>query len=62
MVEADQKPLNEAAFQERLAQIRHDLKTPVGHIMGYSEMIEEEVEEEAEAEGEKKDDGEKEEL
>jgi signal transduction histidine kinase len=44
MVEADQKPLNEAAFQERLAQIRHDLKTPVGHIMGYSEMIEEEVE------------------
>ena len=44
MVEADQQPLTEAAFRERLAQIRHDLKTPVGHIMGYSEMIEEEVE------------------
>jgi len=44
MVEADQKALNEAAFRERLAQIRHDLKTPVGHIMGYSEMIEEEIE------------------
>ena len=44
MVEADQQPLTEAAFRERLAQIRHDLKTPVGHIMGYSEMIEEDVE------------------
>ena len=33
-------------FRERLSDIRHDLKTPVGHIMGYSEMIEEEVEEE----------------
>lgn len=44
MVEADRQALDEAAFRERLAQIRHDLKTPVGHIMGYSEMIEEEVE------------------
>ena len=44
MVEADQQQLTEAAFRERLAQIRHDLKTPVGHIMGYSEMIEEDVE------------------
>ena len=35
-----------ARFRERLSDIRHDLKTPVGHIMGYSEMIEEEVEEE----------------
>jgi DNA-binding response OmpR family regulator len=44
MVEADQQQLTEAAFRERLAQIRHDLKTPVGHIMGYSEMLEEDVE------------------
>jgi DNA-binding response OmpR family regulator len=44
MVEADQQQLTEAALRERLAQIRHDLKTPVGHIMGYSEMIEEDVE------------------
>ena len=44
MVEADQQQLTEAAFRDRLAQIRHDLKTPVGHIMGYSEMLEEDVE------------------
>jgi len=44
MVAADQQQLTEDAFRERLAQIRHDLKTPVGHIMGYSEMIEEDVE------------------
>lgn len=31
-------------FRDKLAQIRHDLKTPVGHILGYSEMIEEEFE------------------
>ncbi len=44
MVAAEQQPLTEDAFRERLAQLRHDLKTPVGHIMGYSEMIEEDVE------------------
>lgn len=35
---------SDAPFQERLAQVRHDLKTPVGHILGYSEMLEEEFE------------------
>jgi CheY-like chemotaxis protein len=31
-------------FREQLSQVRHDLKTPVGHIIGYSEMLEEEFE------------------
>jgi len=44
MVAAEQQQLSADAFRERLATIRHDLKTPVGHIMGYSEMIEEDVE------------------
>ena len=32
-------------FKELLANIRHDLKTPVGHILGYSEMLAEDLEE-----------------
>ena len=43
---SEQPPTVEAAFRDRLSQIRHDLKTPVGHIMGYSEMLEEEIEDE----------------
>jgi DNA-binding response OmpR family regulator len=43
---AEQPISEEAAFRERLGQVRHDLKTPVGHIMGYSEMLEEEIEDE----------------
>lgn len=31
-------------FKERLGQVRHDLKTPVGHILGYSEMLAEDLE------------------
>ena len=30
-------------FKERLSLIRHDMRTPVGHIMGYAEMIEEDL-------------------
>jgi len=33
-----------SAFQNKLADLRHDLKTPIGHILGYSEMLQEELE------------------
>ncbi len=42
----EQQQSEEGVFRERLSQIRHDLKTPIGHIMGYSEMIEEDIEDE----------------
>ena len=32
-------------FKNKLADLRHDLKTPIGHILGYSELLEEELEE-----------------
>jgi DNA-binding response OmpR family regulator len=41
---SEQQNSEQTTFRERLSQIRHDLKTPVGHIMGYSEMIEEDIE------------------
>jgi CheY-like chemotaxis protein len=31
-------------FHSKLADLRHDLKTPIGHILGYSEMLQEELE------------------
>ena len=30
-------------FKQRLGNIRHDMRTPVGHIMGYAEMLEEDL-------------------
>ena len=36
---------SENSFAALLSKIRHDLRTPVGHVIGYSEMIEEELEE-----------------
>ena len=33
----------ETSFTQQLSRIRHDLRTPVGHVIGYSEMIEEEL-------------------
>ena len=34
-----------SSFKDVLSKVRHDLRTPVGHIIGYSEMLEEELEE-----------------
>ena len=34
-----------SVFHTKLADVRHDLKTPIGHILGYSEMLQEELEE-----------------
>ena len=33
-------------FSQQLSNLRHDLRTPVGHVIGYSEMIEEDLDEE----------------
>lgn len=30
-------------FSARLSELRHDIRTPVGHIIGYAEMIEEDL-------------------
>jgi len=35
--------LAENSFASLLSKIRHDLRTPVGHVIGYAEMIEEEL-------------------
>ncbi len=35
---------NDDIVDKRLADLRHDLKNPVGQIIGYSEMIEEYIE------------------
>jgi DNA-binding response OmpR family regulator len=31
------------SFAQHLANLRHDLRTPVGHVIGYAEMIEEDL-------------------
>lgn len=33
-------------FSQQLSSLRHDLRTPVGHVIGYAEMIEEDLDEE----------------
>ncbi|MFT4543083.1 MAG: DNA-binding response OmpR family regulator [Planctomycetota bacterium] len=35
---------NPSEFSRRLAALRHDLRNPVGHILGYGEMLDEELE------------------
>ncbi len=34
-------------FKAMLSELRHDLRTPIGHIIGYAEMIAEELEDDA---------------
>lgn len=34
------------SFEGRLAELRHELRTPIGHIIGYAELIEEDLTEE----------------
>ncbi len=34
-----------AGFEIRLGNLRHDLRTPIGHITGYAELIEEDLDE-----------------
>ena len=35
----------EASFKDLLSGLRHDLRTPIGHIIGYAEMIAEDLDE-----------------
>jgi signal transduction histidine kinase len=30
-------------FSAQLSELRHDIRTPLGHIIGYAEMIEEDL-------------------
>jgi CheY-like chemotaxis protein len=32
-------------FKKRLSKLRHDMRTPVGHMIGYAEMLEEDLDE-----------------
>lgn len=36
----------ESAFKSLLSELRHDLRTPIGHIIGYAEMIAEDLDDE----------------
>lgn len=31
------------SFENRLAELRHELRTPIGHIIGYAELIDEDL-------------------
>ena len=37
------KPLKQTNFKQQLSTIRHDMRTSVGHIIGYSEILEEDL-------------------
>ena len=41
---------NTTAFRERLGALRHDLRNPVGHVLGYGEMLDEDLEDAGAAE------------
>ena len=33
----------QSTFERRLTELRHELRTPVGHMIGYAELIDEEL-------------------
>ena len=33
------------SFVQQLSRLRHDMRTPIGHVLGYAEMLEEDLEE-----------------
>ena len=35
-----------ASFEQKLGHLRHDLRTPAGHVIGYAEMLAEDLEDE----------------
>jgi DNA-binding response OmpR family regulator len=37
----------DGGFKKRLSKLRHDMRTPVGHMIGYAEMLEEDLDEES---------------
>ena len=32
-------------FSQRLSELRHELRTPIGHVIGYAELIDEDLDE-----------------
>lgn len=38
---------DQSDFKAKLSELRHDLRTPIGHIIGYAEIISEDLEDEA---------------
>ena len=47
--DAHKSPASDERF--RLARIRHDLRTPINHIIGYSEILQEDAEGRGQAAG-----------
>ncbi len=37
------------SFEDRLSELRHELRTPIGHVIGYAELIDEDLETEQRA-------------
>lgn len=37
----------DGGFKKRLSKLRHDMRTPIGHMIGYAEMLEEDLDEES---------------
>jgi CheY-like chemotaxis protein len=37
----------DGGFKKRLSKLRHDMRTPIGHMIGYAEMLEEDLDKES---------------